>query len=325
LLAAGRAEGYTVRDLAEQLSTSKRNVERDLAALTRAGFPLKTEQDPAHRQRLRWVLAAPLPDLPAPTFGSAELLSLYAATSMLEFLRGTPVHMDLLSVLEKVRGALPEGKGVSRMAGVFTPHLRSHVGYDAEDSRAILDDLMDATARHLRCQVTYQAAESQRAKSYVIRPLRLFGHHNALYAFVQIEPREAIRTLAVHRIRALEVLKEPFDVPHQDLDTFAQQAFGVFIEDPEEVEIVFDKSLARYAMERSFHPSERKVRLPDGRVRYTVRAGGRNEMVAFVLGFGGAATLTAPAAWRQDLAARARALQESHDDTKPRRTAQKAP
>lgn len=314
LLGGGRADGYAVRELAEQLGTSKSNVERDLAALQSAGFPLKSQPDPSHRQRLRWMMDGAPQLAAAPTFGAAELLALYAASSMLGFMAETPIHQDLQSVLCKVRGMLADNqnKSVQRMGEVFTSHLRNHVSYQADDARAILDDLMDATARQRRCEVRYKAAEVQAPKVHVIRPLRIFGHHNALYVFVQIEPRTEIRTLAVHRILELTVLKDSFEVPHADLDAYAEQAFGVAIEEPKDVEVLFDKEVARYALERSFHPREQKEVLPDGRVCYRVKAGGRREMVAWVLSFAGAATLVKPEAWREDVTNAAMALRKGH-------------
>ncbi|MEW5849554.1 MAG: WYL domain-containing transcriptional regulator [Myxococcota bacterium] len=315
LLRSGRAGGYSVRELGEQLSTSKSNVERDLSALERAGFPLRRIPDPKHRQRQLWAIDKDAADeVGNMRFGAAELLALYASSSVLEFMMGTPVHMDLQNVLAKVRGTLAESgsKAVQRMAGVFTPHLRNFVSYEGEDRRAILDDLMDATARRRCCRVTYQSAEAKAPKSYVIRPLRIFAHHNALYVFVQIGEREEVRTLVVHRLLELETLDETFEVPHANLDEYSLQAFGVQIEKPEDVEIIFEKDAVRYVEERTFHPREQKERLKDGRLRYKVRAGGRNELIAWVISFGGSAELIAPAAWRADVVERARKLMGAH-------------
>gem|GEM_PF-2197620 len=314
LLGSGAGgSGLTVRELSEQLQTSKSNVERDLAALQAAGFPLASATDPEHRQRLRWKLSQPMAAT-GMVFGAAELLAMYAASCMLEFLGNTPIHMDLQSALAKVRASLAENtnKAVPRMATVFTPHLRDYVSYEGEDRRAILDDLMDATARQRRCRVTYTAADAARPKTYVIRPLRIFGHHNALYLFVQIEPRDDVRTLSVHRVQEVEVLDETFEIPHIDLDAFSRQAFGIYIEEPQDVEILFNKDAARYVRERVFHPAEQKEATPDGGVRYRVKAGGRNEIVAWVISFGGSAVIVQPEAWREDVRTRAERLLGTH-------------
>ena len=81
---------------------------------------------------------------------------------------------------------------------------------------------------------------------------------------------------------------------------------------PVDVEVLFDAQVARYVTERTFHPSESKEALPDGRVRYLVRAGGKNEVVARVLSFGGAAALVKPAEWRDEVRERARRAAGAH-------------
>lgn len=300
-------KGLTALQLANQLKTPKTNVERDLQVLTAAGFPIRSVQDPQHRQRLLYSMEA---DASRTTvgFGAAELLSLYAATSVLRFLANTPVHMDLESVLQKVRAQLADSpaKAVAGLANIFTSHLRDFVSYDDEERRAILDDLLDAMARTRKVRVEYQGADAKRAKPYTLWPLRVFAHHSALYFFAAVENRPGVRTFAVHRIQTLELLSETFATPKLDLDAHADSAFGVFIEEPQDVEILFAPETARYILERTFHPKEHKQQLEDGSVRYRVRAGGQHEMVAWVLSFGGAATLVTPVAWRREAADRAR-------------------
>ncbi|MBI5493511.1 MAG: WYL domain-containing transcriptional regulator [Deltaproteobacteria bacterium] len=313
LLFRAGAAGLTVRELAEQLHTHKANVERDLQALAAAGFPLRSQKDPGHAQRLRWILDGE-DGVGAAGFGPAELLSLHAASAALQFLANTPVHMDLQAVLSKVRASLAgaKGKTVAGTAHVFVPHLRDFVSYDADDLRAILDDLLDAMARHRMVRVEYLSADARRPKPATLLPLRLFAHHNSLYLLAQRDGKNEVRTYAVHRIRWLEVTDAPFDEPRVDLAAHVEHAFGVFIEPPTDVEVRFAPEVARYVTERTFHPREEKLRLEDGSIRYRVRAGGRLEIVAWVLGFGGAAELVSPAEWRADVLRGAERLRAAH-------------
>lgn len=317
LLQQAPAPGMGVRELATQLGAPKSNIERDLEALARAGFQLVQTTDPQHTQRVLWRAEVQQGPLQVPGFGPAELLSLYAAVEALHFLEGTPLHTDLVAVLHKVRAALAHSqhRATQRLARVFMAHPRDRVVYQAEDRRAILDDLMDAVARQRKVKVLYQSAGSGRSRAHVLLPLRLFTHHNVLYLLAPSERRDReVRTFAVHRIQELEVLKDGFRVPHTDLQAMAARAFGVFQEAPQDVEVVFSPDTARYVMEREFHPNETKQLLPDGGVLYRVRAGGRNEIVAWVLGFGGAARLVQPPGWREDLRVKAQMVLAAHGD-----------
>jgi len=114
--------------------------------------------------------------------------------------------------------------------------------------------------------------------------------------------RSEITTLAVHRIRELELTSDVFVAPKVDVDAHVKKAFGIFVSDQEEdVEIHFDAEIAWRVEERTYHPDEQKERMPDGRLRYRVRSSAQWEIVPWVQSFGPLAELVGPASWRQIL------------------------
>jgi predicted DNA-binding transcriptional regulator YafY len=317
LLQQAAAPGLTVKELADQLGAPKSNVERDLRSLQEAGFQLTSVTDPRHSQRVRWRAEAQEGPVQVPGFGTAELMALHAALSALAFMKDTPIHKDLTAVQQKVRAALAhsQGKAVARLSRVFMAHPRDHAVYSAPDKRAILDDLLDAVARQRKARLTYEGATSGRKSVSVVHPLRVFVHHGALYLLaVPDGKKDEVRTYAVHRMTGVERLKDGFRPPAVNEEQLAARAFGVFQEAPQQIEVIFEAETARYVMERSFHPAEHKERLPDGRIRYQVTAGGRHEVVAWVLGFGGSARLVKPQAWTEDLRVKAQLLLRAHAD-----------
>ena len=149
---------------------------------------------------------------------------------------------------------------------------------------------------------TYHAAWKGTTRKHVARPLRLVWHRSALYLLACLGEHQRITTLAVHRIRDLEVTDETFAAPRVDVDAHVAKAFGIFVSDHEEdVEIVFDAEIAWKVEERTFHPAERKERSPDGTLRYRVRSSAQWEIIPWVQSFGALAELVAPASWRASL------------------------
>lgn len=299
---------WSVKDLAEQLRCSKPTIERDLQTLEHE-FALIEEQ--AGKQKKVYRMDPRVKGIESMQFGTMELLALHAAGATLRSLAGTEVHADLDRLITKVRGALApkHNGGLDAMGRVFQPHVRGHIDYgDGE----VVDDLVDAIARDRWCTASYWAAWRDRTATHRLRPLRLIWHRSSLYLLCALDGRDDITTLAVHRIRTLEIEPATFVRPRLDLEDHARRAFGIFVSDAEEdVEILFDADIAWRIEERVFHPDEHKERLEDGRLRYRVRTSAQWEIIPWVQQFGPLAELVGPGRWRDALlenldAARAR-------------------
>ncbi len=289
----------SVRELAEQLESSKPTIERDLATLERV-FAIVGEaegkQKKIHRisQRFRELEVLP--------FGIGEVLAIHAALAVLEPFAGTPLHDDLDAALAKVRGYAAPGHDVVMDAfqRVFVRHARSFVRYGDHGER--IDELADAIARRRVCNITYHAAWKRTTRAHQIRPLRLVWHRSSLYLLACLRDAERITTFAVHRIRELDKTDLEFESPEVDVEAHISGAFGIFVGDPaHDVEVLFDPEIAWRIEEQTFHPDERKERREDGKLVYRVRSSAQWEIIPWVRSFGALAELVAPRVWRDVL------------------------
>lgn len=312
-LLADATEPYGVKQLADQLGASKATIERDLATLER-DFAIVEES--AGKQKKVYRIEQKIRALESIKFGTTELLAIYAAQAVLEGLKGTPVYDDLQSVVTKIRGFLSprHNGGLDAMARVFAPHARGAIDY--EPQRELIDQLVDAVARCRRCDLTYHSTWKGTTRRHRARPLKLIWHRSALYLLACLGEHQRITTLAVHRIRELEVTGETFPSPRLDVDGHVAKAFGIFVSDQEEdVEILFDAEIAWKLEERKFHPTEQKHRLPDGRLRYQVRSSAQWEIIPWVQSFGPLAELVGPKGWRTSLRANVEATLDRYSGT----------
>lgn len=286
-----------MKELADQLEVSKATVQRDLATL---GQDFALVDEVAGQQKRRYRIDQNVRALESLTFGTAELLAVHGALAGMAGLAGTPIHEDLREVMLKIRGFLSprHNGGLDAIARVFSSHTRGHVDHGGQAE--LIDRLADAIARRLRCEVTYYAAWKGTTRRHRVRPLRLVWHRSALYLLACLGDYQDVTTLAVQRIKALEVTAQEFPKPRADVDGHIRRAFGIFVSDAEqEVEVRFDKEIAWRIEERTFHPDERKHRMKDGSLRYRVRSSAQWEIVPWVLSFGPLAELVKPQGWRQ--------------------------
>jgi predicted DNA-binding transcriptional regulator YafY len=134
-------------------------------------------------------------------------------------------------------------------------------------------------------------------------------HRSALYLLACLGEHQRVTTLAVHRIRDVEVTGETFVPPRVDVDGHIAKAFGIFVSDREEdVEIWFDAEIAWRIEERTFHPDENKQRRPDGVLRYSIRTSAQWEIIPWVQSFCALAELVAPESWRSAVRTNAEAM-----------------
>jgi predicted DNA-binding transcriptional regulator YafY len=303
-------EPYTVKELSDQLDVSKATIERDLATLEH-DFALVEEK--VGKQKKAYRIDQKIRALESLTFGTTELLAIYAAHASLAGMAGTPLHDDLKEVMTKIRGFLSprHNGGLDAMARMFVPHARGHVNYQPQQE--LIDDLVNAIAQRHACKLTYHAAWKGTTRAHVAKPLRLVWHRSTLYLFACLGDRKEVTTLAVHRIRELEATDEVFTSPKVDVDALVAKAFGIFVSDKEEdVEVIFDPEIAWHVEERTYHPNESKERLPDGKLRYRIRTSAQWEIVPWIQSYGALAELVAPKAWRESLRVNASAMLQRH-------------
>src|SRR5262245_26504809 len=102
-LLADATEPYSVKQLADPLGVSKATIERDIATL---GHDFAVVEEQVGKQKKAYRIDHKIRALETLTFGTTELLALYAGQTMLASLAGTPLHDDLNAVLLKIRGFL---------------------------------------------------------------------------------------------------------------------------------------------------------------------------------------------------------------------------
>ena len=296
---------FGVKELADQLQVSKATIERDLATLREFGVV----EEAAGKQKKVFRINGALESLPDLGFGVAELLAIYAALASTGPLSGTPIHADLEAAMHKIRGRLAgQYNGLlDAMFRVFARHVRGGVDYGGQGEE--LEELCNAIAKRRICEIEYRAASTGEIRTHRLRPLRIVSHASALYLLACVRDRADITTFAIHRIRTVTCTQEQFEAPRVDVDAHIYKAFGIFVSDAEEdVEIHFAADTAYRIEERTFHPDERKERMPDGRLRYTIRTSAQWEIVPWVQSFGPLAELIRPQAWRDVIRANAQAV-----------------
>lgn len=299
-----RPQGATIAEIVANTSVERRTVYRIFKALERIGLPVHETAAGIMERQKRYQLdegsVLKTPNLATLTFD--EALSLYALRGNLGVYQGTMIEESVDAAFRKLGLILPPGfrRMMERYATLFIPTAKAAKDYSGVQET--IDDLSFAMLNGKVCTVTYHSFYDDRDKTFTIHPLHFFERDGGLYLLCMVARFSSIRTLAVERIRSLDIVEQEFDYPegfdpHELLDS----AFNIIFDEPFDARIRFPSGQARYIKERRWAKDQEFIDEVDGSVVLAMRTSGRDEVKRWVLSFGSAAEVLEPAELRAEV------------------------
>lgn len=286
--------GIAIARLAERRGVHPRTIRRDLDALVRAGFPLFDEKVNGTSM---WKLSGrPFRGLEQLGLSAMELSALYFGRTLLTANGVTPMAEEMTRAFDKIETALPDGARnfLDRLPTMIKAKTTGTRRQDARRMREIVTRLTEASLARRRVEMTYDSASSRRTKSYVLDPLRLTAADGGMYLTAWVAVYDEMRTFAIERIRTLAVRDDRFDLRPLPAEPFAN-SLGAFSGRPEAIEIEFDAEVAAYVASREWHRSQEIRARDDGSIAMRLAVCNDRPLRTWILGFGGAARVIAPA------------------------------
>ncbi len=313
--------GLAVDEMAEETGADRRTIYRDLAAIQEAGYPLVSEW--LNGKKIYRFLTR-FKDVPPINFTLQELMTLYFLRAPCDFLNGTPFQAEMDSIFRKVNSVLPPryAAHMERIASVSIPLLQGKRDYGKVAESLKL--LREALIYQYRVTLRYRRGGKGRASTYLVDPYSLIFHKGGLYLLGFAHNRKGLRTFAVERIAGVTLERERFEIP-AEFRPEAQfgSAFGIVDEAAMPVEVRFAPEIAHAVRDRLWHPSQKITALPDGSIVLSFEAGGKMEMISWLLSYGEHAEVLAPAELREEvgrkvkeMAARYEALEAAKESVK---------
>lgn len=125
-----------------------------------------------------------------------------------------------------------------------------------------------------------------------------------------------MRTLKIERIRRIEQLDEPYEIP-EDFDPREQlkDAWGIWYTDEEPVEVVlkFHPRVAGRVRETQWHSSQKLEPQSDGYPIWRAKIAEPQEMLHWIRGWGADVEVLVPVELRETLMGEAKAMAELYD------------
>lgn len=282
----GSAEGVSLADIKEKFGVSIRTAERLRDAVLRA-FPHAEEVETGERRK-RWRMPGRGINTLV-SFSADEFASLAAAVRVLNR-ENMPKHGEVLRQLTSKLQALNGSKRALNVdpdleALIEAEGLAMRPGPRPKIDPAVLEALRQAVLARHEVTLHYRSRSTGRRSRQRVWPYGfLYGSRHYLVAYspdvvADLDEEDGFRLFSLPNIAKVETVAIPFvRDPAFNLKTYAERSFGVFQEDPVDVEWRFAKEVADEAREFLFYPSQTMKSNPDGSLTVTFRAGGLLEM-----------------------------------------------
>ncbi len=184
--------------LAERLEVSERTIYRDIKDLVLSGINIEGEAGVGYVVRRGF-------DLPPLMFTKEEINALTLGARIVDSWADQSLATAAQSALSKIETVLPDDlQGSSERTTLFAPLTQIH-----PDVAVVMADVRIAADNKLKLRLEYNRADGE-FSTRIIWPLALFFWGSIWTIGAWCEMRQAFRVFRLDRIKAIEVLDEPY-------------------------------------------------------------------------------------------------------------------
>ena len=280
----------TIKDIHRlfEASVSIRSIHRDVQAIQEAGIPLEYEKN--ENNEYLWFFPSHYRKMILPVVQGNELISVYILKSYLKLFANTFIDKEIHSLQSKIEELAPgnifmEFESVSEQENALFWD-QSFGDYDYSESNSVLSDITGLMVKKKWASVTYRSLSDNKTRQYDIYLHRLFAFNGALYAAVYFPKYGDFLALAVQQIKSVKIAeRQDYRTPDFNIAAFKHNRFGVFSGPLEKVKLSVRKDYAKWFINRSWHPSQKLSKNPDGSLLLTMEVPLSRDFITWVLGW----------------------------------------
>lgn len=281
---------------------SKKTASRDIENLQQMGMNL--DKDSSANEILWYAL----PDSRTIDvhYSISDVLTLFAARRLFDFLENTSLEMALNRVYSRIESKLAATKDIHNAQKLSNKVYLIHEGPKKLNSNSseILDECLTGLLLERKLKISYRNAKGK-LERFTVCPYTLTVYKRGLYLVASCMQKEgAVRTYALERItRAGWQKNEPFDYPTQwNPQAHFKDAFCIVPGPTQKVVLHFTAQTKRYIKIRAFHSSQKVKTLKDGTIQMRLQVPVNFELVNWLLSFGPHVQVISPEQLRKDIA-----------------------
>ncbi len=239
-------------------------------------------------------------ELPGLWFSLAELQALLTVHELLRSMQPGLLRQEFSLFRQRIESILQANN-------VATGEVFRRFRFHSVGTRACLPEnfhtVASATLQRSRLALHYHNRATDCLSSRIVSPQRLIYYRENWYLDTWCHQADALRTLALDRIRDPVMLAEDaMEIPDEQLDRYYSGSFGIFSGPATQTAVLrFTAQRARWVAEEQWHPEQQGSWLNDGSYQLSLPYGDSRELVLDILRYGPDVEVMAPAELRREI------------------------
>jgi predicted DNA-binding transcriptional regulator YafY len=278
--------------IARRLEVTARTVQRDIEYM-RDMYGAPIEYNPERRgyyysEESFYIKSVPLTE--------GELFSIALFDPLLKQYRNTPLEGDLRTIFGKIVQSLPDNVNVE--ANFLTSQMSFIPDIAAKIDRKAFEVIFTALKTRTAITFDYRPLSKDTYTRRTVDPYHAIAHKGNWYVIGHCHDRNTPRMFAFSRIKNAALTKTRFVIPEGfNAHDYFDKEMGVWADArvPQTIELLFDREIAAFAVDREWHSGQTVEEREDGSVYVSFETNQMQEVLRFVLGQGHTVKALGPA------------------------------
>jgi predicted DNA-binding transcriptional regulator YafY len=269
--------------IARKLEVTPRTIQRDIEYM-RDMYSAPIEYDYGHRG---YYYSEPNFFIKSVILTEGELFSITLFDQMLEQYRNTPLEDDLRRIFAKIAGSLPSNVSVQ------SAFLNNQMSFIPDAAGKVDPKVFSCVFTALKTKSTitfdYQPLAKETYMKRTVDPYHAISQKGNWYVIGLCHDKNEPRMFTFSRIRNAAVTKKHFSIPPAfNPNDYFDKEMGVWASsrEPVMVELLFDKEIRTFAIDRQWHSGQTVEQREDGSVYVKFTTTQMPEVLRWVLGQG---------------------------------------
>lgn len=287
LLQSGKS--FTAGHIAKRLEVSLRTIQRDIEYMRDFyNAPIEAGKDGyRYTEQNFFIKSIPMSE--------GEAFSLSVLNPLLEQYRNTPLEKDLRSIFKKIVECLPE------KVTIDTSFLNSKITFIPDKAEIIEKNLFQTVFSALKsCRpltFEYRPLQKNTYMTRTIEPYHVVCQKGNWYVIGLCRDKGDVRIFSLGRMKNVRTESKKFIFPTDfNPHDYFDEDMGVWLSNktPLSVELLVDKEIGTYALNRFWHKGQTVEEREDGSVYVKFETTQKQEVLRWVLGQGHTVRVLAP-------------------------------
>ena len=279
----------SVERLMKELEVSRRTILRDIEEL-KIYYNAPIEYD---RMRKGYYYSDNTYFVKNMMLTESEVFAVTGILPLMERYNNTPLNKTITKVYETLSQMLPNQVEVQSSFMNDVEFIADPIPVISEE---VFNDVFKATKLHKIMQFDYRSISATEYKPHELYPYKIYNQKGDWYILGFSTKYEKFTTFILARMKNITLGEDFVPDPDYKNKIHIDPNFGIWNNEskPQKIELLFDKSINTYILERTWHKNQECHQNKDGTVYLSFESNQLQETLYWVLHFGAAVTVKNP-------------------------------